>query len=41
MNIKVPENKMYQLYVVAIGNTKIIEKLEFHPEAPGLKYYQK
>ena len=32
-NIKVKEIITYQLYSVTIGNAKIIEKIEFHPQA--------
>ena len=40
MNIKGQENKTYQLYVVTMGNAKIAEKIEFHLEAPVIKYHQ-
>ena len=40
-NIKGQEIKTYQLYVVPIGNEKITETIEFHPESPVLKYHQK
>ena len=32
--------KTYKLFEVPIGNTKITEKIEFHPKAPVLKYHQ-
>ena len=32
--------KTYPLFVVPIGNPKIIDKIEFHPKAPVLKYHQ-
>ena len=39
-NIRGQEIKTYQLYVVPIGSAKITEKIEFHSEAPVLKYHQ-
>ena len=41
MNIKGQGTKTYQLYVVPIGNAKITENIQFHPEATVLKYHQK
>ena len=32
--------KIYQLFVVPIGNEKITEEIEFHPRAPVQKYHQ-
>ena len=40
MNIKGQDMKTYQFFVVAIGNEKIIEEIEFRPRAPVIKYHQ-
>ena len=40
VNIKVQDMKQYQLFIVPIGNAKITEIIEFHPESPMLKYHQ-
>ena len=39
-NIRFQETKKYKLFVVPIGNKKITEKTEFHPEALVLKHHQ-
>ena len=38
MNIEGQEMKTYQIFVVPICNTKIIQEIQIHPREPFLKY---
>ena len=40
MNIKGQETKTYQFFAMPIGNAKNYRNVEFHTEAPVLKYHQ-
>ena len=33
--------KTYQIFGVKIGNAKMTRRVQFHPEAPLIKYHQK
>ena len=35
------DTKIFQIFGVPIGNAKITRKVQFHPEAPVIKYHQK
>ena len=41
INTRGSDTKTYQLVAAPIGNTKTTEEIQFHPEAPVLKYHQK
>ena len=40
MKIKSQEMKIYQIFVVPIGNAKVMKKMEFHPRSLVIKDYQ-
>ena len=41
LNLGAMIQKIFQIFRVPIGNAKITRKLQFHPEAPVIKYHQK